>query len=174
MPGGPKRLEEREYEPLPRAHRVLSLSEDEKRWDAAMVVWRRARQFQKEAKQVAQSSGISFARFQVLDVAERLTRQKSEPVSELEVARGAQLAKSTVSELMAALMQQGLVDIGPDAWGVSYRIGVTDKGERLVAKLRRELLDIAGVLLSSALPKGGDDFGVNRGQGELVDLLPCK
>ena len=146
MPGGPKRLEEDEYEPLPRPLRVLALSEDEKRWDSAMIVWRQARQFQKRAKQVTQSSGISFARFQVLDVAERLTRQKDDPVSELEVARGAQLAKSTVSELMGALMHQGLVDIGPDAWGVAYRIWVTDVGKQLVAKLRRELLEVAGVL----------------------------
>jgi hypothetical protein len=105
---------------------------------------------------------------------ERLARQKDDPVSELEVARGAQLAKSTVSELMAALMGQGLVDIGPDAWGVSYRIWVTGKGERLVAKLRRDLLDVAGVLLASASPQGGDDFGVDRGQGELVDLRSRK
>ena len=145
MPGGPKRIEEREHELSPL--RVLVLSEDEKRWDAAMVVWRCARQFQRRAKRVAQSAGISFARFQVLDVTERLFRQKGEPVSELEVARGSLLAKSTVSELMAALMLQGFVDIGPDAWGVSYRIGVTAKGRRLVAKLRAELLDIASVLL---------------------------
>jgi hypothetical protein len=151
MPGGPKRLEEREYEPLPASLRVLELSEDEKRWDAAMVIWRCARQFQRRANQVARLSGISFARLQVLDVAERLTRQKDDPVSELEVARGAQLAKSTVSELMWALMRQGLVDIGPDAWGVSYRIWVTDEGEQLVKKLRRELLDVAGVCFGSGL-----------------------
>jgi len=147
MPGGPRRLEEREYEPSPAPLKMLELSEDEKRWDAAMVVWRCARQFQRRAKQVARASGISFARFQVLDVAERLTRQRDDPVSELEVARGAQLAKSTVSELMGAMMRQGLVDIGPDAWGVSYRIWVTEKGERLVAKLRAELLDVATALL---------------------------
>lgn len=174
MPGGPKRLEEREYEPLPAPLRVLELSEDEKRWDLAMIAWRRARQFQRRATQAARACGISFARFQVLDVTERLTRQKDDPVSELEVARGAQVAKSTVSELMGALMRQGLVDIGPDAWGVSYRIWVTDEGERLVAKLRRELLEVAGVLLCGALPEGCHDSGVNRGQGELVDLLPRK
>jgi DNA-binding MarR family transcriptional regulator len=147
MPGGPKRLEEREYEPLSSPLRVLALSDDEKRWDKAMVVWRCSRQFQRRAKQAARALGISFARFQVLDVAERLTRQKDDPVSEQEVARGAQLAKSTVSELMRALMLPGLVDIGPDAWGVSCRIWVTDKGERLVAKLRGELLDVACAFL---------------------------
>jgi hypothetical protein len=157
MPGGPKRLEEREYEPLPRPLQVLTLSEDEKRWDAAMVVWRRARLFQRRAKQVARAAGISFARWQVLDVAERLTRQKDDPVSELEVARGAQLAKSSVSELMGGLMLQGLVDIGPDAWGASYRIWVTLKGERLVAKLRGELVDIASVLAG----RGGSGFEVD-------------
>src|SRR5437868_3601434 len=104
MPGGPKRLEEREYETLPRAFRVVELSDQERRWDAAMVVWRGARQFQRRAKRLARASGISFARWQVLDVTERLTRQKDEPVSELEVARAAELAKSTVSELMQGLM----------------------------------------------------------------------
>jgi hypothetical protein len=147
MPGGPKRLEDWEYEPSPAPLRVLTLSEEEKRWDAAMVAWRCARQFQRRAKQVARASGISFARFQVLDVAERLFRQKGEPVSELEVARGALLAKSTISELMSAMMLQGLVDIGPDSWGVSYRIGVTEEGKRLVARLRAELLDVATALL---------------------------
>ena len=146
MPGGPKRLEEREYETLPRAFRVVELSDQERRWDAAMVVWRGARQFQRRAKRLARASGISFARWQVLDVTERLTRQKDEPVSELEVARAAELAKSTVSELMRGLMLQGLVDIGPDTWGVSYRIWVTGKGQRLVAKLREQLLDIASAL----------------------------
>lgn len=147
MPGGPQRIEEREYEPDPQPLKVLVLSEDEKRWDVAMVVWRQARLFQRRATHVARTAGISFARFQVLDVAERLTRQKDDPVSEQEVAHGAQLAKSTVSELMGAMMVQGLVDIGPDAWGISYRIWVTEKGERLVAKLRAELLDIASLLL---------------------------
>ena len=71
-------------------------------------------------------------------------------------------------------MRQGLVDIGPDAWGFSYRILVTAKGVRLVAKLRGELLEVAGVLLGSLLPKGRDDLGVNRGQGKLVDLLARK
>jgi DNA-binding MarR family transcriptional regulator len=146
MPGGPKRLEELEDEPLPRPLRVLELSEHEKRWDAAMVVWRGARRFQRRAKQLARASGISFARWQVLEVTERLTRQKNEPVSELEVARAAELAKSTVSELMRALMADGLVDIGPDAWGISYRIWVTGKGARLVATLRDQLLDVASVL----------------------------
>jgi hypothetical protein len=175
MPGGPKRLEEREYEPTPCPLPVLTLSEEEQRWDIAMVVWRRARQFQRRAKQVARASGISFAWFQVLDVAERLTRQKDDPVSEQEVAHGAQLAKSTVSELMRALMLHGLVDIGPDAWGVSYRIWVTDKGERLVTKLRGELLEVASLLLrQAASPKGSDDFRVNGGQGELGDLLSRK
>jgi DNA-binding MarR family transcriptional regulator len=147
MPGGPKRLEDREDEPLHRPVRVLVLDDDEKRWDEAMVVWRCARQFQRRAKQITRSSGISFARWQVLDVTERLTRQKDDPVSELEVARGALVAKSTVSELMGAMMLQGLVDIGPDCWGASYRIWVTAKGERLVAKLRRELLETACELL---------------------------
>ena len=174
MTGGPRRLEEREYEPLPGPLRVLELTEDEQNWDAAMVVWRGARQFQRRANRVARLSGISFARLQVLDVAERLIRQAGGPVAELEVARGAQVAKSTVSELMQALMLQGLVDIGPHAWGVSYRILVTAKGVRLVAKLRGELLEVAGVLLGSLLPKGRDDFGVNRGQGKLVDLLARK
>lgn len=174
MTGGPRRLEEREYEPLPTPLRVLELSEDEQSWDAAMVVWRRALQFQRRAKHVARLSGISCAGLQVLDVAERLIRQKGGPVAELEVARGAQLAKSTVSELMQALMHQGLVDIGPDTWCASYRVLVTAKGARLVAELRRELLEIASVLLGSLLPKSRDDFGVNRGQGKLVDLLPRK
>jgi len=145
MPGGPKRNEEWEYESVPGPARVLVLSDDEQRWDEAMAVWRWARQFQRRAKRVTRKRGISFARWQLLDVAERLIREKGDAVSQREVARGAQVAESTVSELMGALMLDGLADIGPDAWGVSYRIWMTEKGDRLVASLRAELLDAAGV-----------------------------
>jgi len=67
MPGGPKRLEAREYEPLPRPVKALELSEEEKRWDAAMVVWRSARRFQRLAKRLSHAAGVSFARWQVLE-----------------------------------------------------------------------------------------------------------
>jgi hypothetical protein len=147
MPGGLKRNEDREDEPLPSPARVLVLSDEERRWDVAMAVWRSARQFQRRANHVTRAHGISFARWQLLDVTERLTRQKGDAVSQLEVACAALVAKSTVSELMGPLMWDGLVDIGPDAWGVSYRIWVTKEGERLVATLRAKLLDIASVLL---------------------------
>ena len=147
MSGGPKRNEDREDEPLPGPARVLVLSDEERRWDAAMTIWRCARQFQRRANQVARAQGISFARWQLLDVTERLIRQKGDAVSQLEVASGALVAKSTVSELMGPLMWDGLVDIGPDASGVSYRIWMTRAGERLVATLRAELLDVASTLL---------------------------
>jgi len=147
MPGGPKRKEEREYEPLPRPARLLVLSDDEQRWDAAMGVWRCAREFQRRAKRLTLARGISFPRWQLLDVTQRLIRQKGDAVSQREVARGAQLGESTVSELMGPLMWDGFVDIGPDAWGVSYRIWMTEHGEQLVASLRAELLDVASLLL---------------------------
>jgi DNA-binding MarR family transcriptional regulator len=127
--------------------KALSLSDEEKRWDEAMAVWHRARQFQRRANAIARAAEVSFAGFQVLEVAERLTRHREEPVSELEVARGAQLAKSTVSVLMRGLMEQGFVDIGPDAWGVCYRIWLTKEGKRRVEQLRGKLLDVAAALL---------------------------
>ncbi len=119
-----------------------------------MVVWRCARRFQRRASQIARRRGISFARWQLLDVTERLIRQKGDVVSQREVAHGAQVAESTVSEQMGALMLQGLVDIGPDAWGVSYRILVTERGVQLVAQLRRELLDVAAALAEAQSTKG--------------------
>lgn len=153
MSGGPKRIDERQYEPLPGPPRVLVLSDEERRWDAAMAVWRSARQFQRRANQVTLAQGISFARWQLLDVTERLIRQKGDAVSQLEVARGALVAKSTVSELMGPLMWDGFVDIGPDAWGVSYRIWMTKDGERLVESLRARLLDVASTLLRPDLQR---------------------
>jgi hypothetical protein len=151
---------------LPKPFRVLSLSDDEKRWDAAMFISRRAREFQKRAKQVAHLSGISFAGLLVLDVTERLTLLKDDPVSELEVVRGSGLAKSTVCKLMWTFMVQGLVDLGPDAWGMSYRIWLTDKGKQLVITLRGELAEAVQMLvMTEASPKSVDDFRVNRGEG---------
>jgi DNA-binding MarR family transcriptional regulator len=164
MSGGPKRIEDREEDAPAARGRVLTPSDEELRWEAAIVVWRRARRFQRRAKQVTRAAGISFARWQVLEVAERLIRHKDDAVSEREVARGAQVAKSTACELMEAMMRQGLVDIQPDAWGFSYRIWLTREGERLVTSLRKELLALAeGLARSAALPQGFEDARVDRG-----------
>jgi Mn-dependent DtxR family transcriptional regulator len=123
------------------------LSEEELRWDEAMLVWRRARLFEQRAKRVTSAFKISFARWEALEVADRLIRERHDLVSQLDVATRAGLAKATVSDSMRRMMRDGLVDIGPDRWGMSDRILVTEKGERLIVALRGKLVDVARLLV---------------------------
>ena len=136
-----KELTEYEAEGLPRL--TLVLSDEEKRWDAAMVLWRSARRFQRRAERIARLRGISFAAWQVLEVTERLIRETGDAVSQREVAQRAGVAKSSVSELMRGLELGGFVDGRPDGWGMCVRIWLTKSGERLVVLLRAELVAIA-------------------------------
>lgn len=146
MPGGPRRLEGRDYYELPRVVPPLVLSEEELRWDEVMRVLRRARSFQRRAKALTLAHGISFARWEVLEVTERLIREKDDVVCQLEVAARTELAKGRVSESMRALMLQGLVDIAPDCWGISDRILMTQEGEDLIRSLRGRLVEVARAL----------------------------
>jgi hypothetical protein len=147
MPGGPKRIEGRDYYELPRVLPPLVLSEEELRWDEAMRVLRRARSFQMRAKALTRAHGISFASWEVLEVTERLIREKDDVVCQLEVAARAELAKARVSESMRALMLQGLVNIAPDYWAISDRILMTDDGKALIRLLRGRLVEVARVLV---------------------------
>jgi DNA-binding MarR family transcriptional regulator len=140
MPGGPQRIEARDYEPLP--WRVLNLSTEEREWDLAIQFWNRARRFRRRVERIAGWRGISFARWQVLEATERLIREKGDAVSQKEVAQRTELPSSSVSELTRALSLGGLVDVAPDAWGVSDRIWMTQKGERLLSALRLELAEV--------------------------------
>ena len=92
---------------------------------------------------------MSFAEWHVLEVTDRLIREKDEPVSQLEVSRRTELSKSSVSELIHALRRHGLVDVGPDQWGVSDRILIAQKGEQLLVALRQELGEVARALVST-------------------------
>jgi len=133
-----------------------------------MEFWNRARQFQQRVERIILPRGISFARWHVLETTQRLVRETGDAVSQRDVSRRSQRAESSVSQLMRSLTLSGLVDVGPDAWGVSYRIWVTAKGERLIARLRAELAVVAHA--SAHLPQHCEDSGVSGGEGELLDL----
>lgn len=142
MPGGPQRKEARDYEPLVFPQPGLELSREEWELDLAMHRCRQARQFAKAAQRIAVARGLSFIDWQVLEVTNRWVREKGDAVSQREVARRAELAKSTVCETMQRSRRAGLVDIAPDQWGISDRILVTDRGTSLLAKLRGELVEL--------------------------------
>ena len=75
MPGGPRRIEDGDDEPLPRVVPPLVLSEEELRWDEAMRIWRRARSFHRRAEALTRAEGITFMCWEVLEVTDRLVRE---------------------------------------------------------------------------------------------------
>lgn len=168
MTGGPKRLEEREFEPLAFPLPIVVLTGPEREWDTAMECWNRARNFRRRVERIVRRRGISFARWQVLEATQRLIRETGDAVSQRQVMRRTRHSESSVSEQMRSLSLSGLVDVGPDAWGVSYRIWMTAKGERLIARLRAELAVVVHAF--TRLPERRDDACVDGGQGELLDL----
>ncbi|HEY1535721.1 MAG TPA: hypothetical protein VGF76_16990 [Polyangiaceae bacterium] len=79
---------------------------------------------------------ISFALWWVLYTTDQLIRELEDDhaISQQAVSLRTELEKSTVSYLMGVLADRALVDRGPDAFDRSYRVGLTSKGERLLAQ----------------------------------------
>ena len=144
MPGGTRRVEEREYEPLVFPAAALVLSDEEREWDEAIKAWHRAREFRRRAERVLVRRGVYWGQWQVLVVVDRLIRESGDAVSQREASRRTRLAKGWVSELVRELSLRGLLDVRPDAWGVFDRIWVTQQGQELIVKLRAELAEVVG------------------------------
>jgi DNA-binding MarR family transcriptional regulator len=65
-----------------------------------------------------------------------MIRTVSEAVTQIDIARRADLDPSTVSYLMAILAERDLIDRAPDRFGTAWRILLTDQGQALLADTR--------------------------------------
>lgn len=107
------------------------------RWFAAMR-WRRA------VANALREGGLTFTQWLVLSAVRDVIAATEVPASQIEVARHLELDTSTVSAVMTALANRGLVDRGMDASTTAWRVLVTQRGaavleqsERLLAAPRR-------------------------------------
>jgi DNA-binding MarR family transcriptional regulator len=92
--------------------------------------------FRRVAEAELRAHDVSFALWWVLYTTDQLIREleDDDAISQQAVSLRTELDKSTVSYLMGILADRALVDRGPDAFDRSYRIGLTSKGERLLAQ----------------------------------------
>lgn len=163
-------------EDLPKRYgdvRPVVLGANELLVDELLEGWRRGLRFRRIARRVLGKVGLKFAEWQVLRGTARLVRVRDDVVSQQEVARYCILGEGVVSEAMTRLMDIGLLDVGPDAWGWSYRVLVTKKGQGLLARLEAR---IATAALRLQVDDGGaaegfdGDFGEELGGGEDAEV----
>ncbi|HEY6078957.1 MAG TPA: hypothetical protein VIW29_09140 [Polyangiaceae bacterium] len=67
-------------------------------------------------------------------------------MSQLELAARTEMDANTTSAVVSKLMKKGLVNFDLDAWGVAYRLLLSDAGEAALATGRQVVLQAAEVL----------------------------
>ena len=101
-------------------------------WLAAMR-WRRG------VEQALAAVGLTFTQWQILDAIRRLIAETEDAVNQNEIAAEVELDRSTVSQVMRTLEQKQLVDRGPSATGLAWRVFLTRRAIRLLNEHRSKL-----------------------------------
>jgi DNA-binding MarR family transcriptional regulator len=94
--------------------------------------WRAAVRWRREVERELRAIGLTLIQWLVLDAAATLVRELRDAVSQSEIGRRVDVDRATLSDVMMRLAQRGLVDRDIDATGASYRIYLTDSGDRAV------------------------------------------
>ena len=103
-----------------------------RRWRAAYV-WRR------NVERVLVGSGLTFAEWAALQALESLVAETGDAVSQSDIAGRLKLTRGTISGIMRALSDRGLIDWGCSASGPAFRILVCDEAARLLAAARASI-----------------------------------
>ena len=128
----------------PRPAGVFEISREAELTVAALESVKRAMRFRRKANRALRRLGVSFAQWRALEATWRLIRRTDDAVSQLDVSRELDLDESSLSRLMRALSERGLVDHRPDAWFFAYRVLVSAKGEQLLLAAYPLVLAAAG------------------------------
>ncbi len=177
--GGRRRYSESELDDFERElkeRRRLILTAEEQAADDAMAVWLRAARFRRCVQRELRPLDLTFAQWRFLDAVDRLVRERRDAVSQLDLVGRAEIDENTTSALMARLRDKGFVDYNLDAWGVCYRILLSDRARKALRAARRIV-----VLASSALGERkqvseggadgvGEEAGAEAGAKEKEEL----
>ena len=93
-----------------------------------LAAWR----WRREVEIGVRPLGLTFTQWFVLDATARALNAEKDAVSQNQVADCTELDRKTISQVMQALDELGLVSRAPDYTGRAYRIFLTPKGTRLV------------------------------------------
>jgi DNA-binding MarR family transcriptional regulator len=106
--------------------------------------WREAREFQNRAQRLFKAPPIAFIEWLLLETLQELLDERSDAVSQADVARRSGLSERVVSYWMLLLSDLGVVDREPDADGRSWGVVLTALGQRTLQACN-ERLEEAGL-----------------------------
>lgn len=126
--------------------REMAASPEEVVIDSFMLQYLGAIAARRTVARVLRPHALTFAMWCVLYAAHRLVRETGDAVSQETIRKRTSLGKASVSRLICALLQRGLIDFSLDGGGPSYSVWATDRGVDLLEAIAPEL--------ASALPSG--------------------
>lgn len=114
---------------------ALGAAHHESAKDHYLAAWR----WRRSVEQVLRPLSVTFTQWLCLSAAFELTEERGDAVSQIEIARRAELDPATASQVIGTLSRRDLVDRGPDMVWPAYRIIVTERGERVLQAARARL-----------------------------------
>jgi DNA-binding MarR family transcriptional regulator len=103
-------------------------------WSRSKEHWLAAMRWRREVEEALSPLGLTFTRWLVLEAARDKIVETDDAVSQTTVATHCELDKATVSQVMASLEKDGLVDRGPDLSTRGYRVILTQKGHGIAER----------------------------------------
>jgi DNA-binding MarR family transcriptional regulator len=137
----------------PRKGRRTLCAGDDRLWawlDAGAELRERADRLERTAEAVFAPFGLNLLEFLILRATDTLCRTLGDAVSQKQIAAEVGIGKMRTSRAMRALARRRLVDRGPSAMGLAYRVVVTTRGRNALRACRSHLaaslaaLEIAG------------------------------
>ena len=111
---------------------------------AARKRWREARAFQADVRVALSEQRVEFMEWLLLETVRELCDETCGAVSQNMVAERAGLTRQVVSYWLIVMSETALVDRGPSALGVAWRVILTELGERTLQACN-ERLEEAGL-----------------------------
>jgi DNA-binding MarR family transcriptional regulator len=122
--------------------REVSADERETSADEALLLWLRAARFRRAAERAVRRHGLTFSQWRVLHGLRRVVGS-GDAVSQQTIGRYIEMDENTLSAVTRRLIARDLISWGPDAWGWSYRLFVTDRGIALLNVVREDVVRAA-------------------------------
>jgi DNA-binding MarR family transcriptional regulator len=153
MTGGKQRCwEHEEYLAITPRYVPVPPNEPEAACDDALEAYRKAQAFELAAQEALREEDLTWTEWRILHAAATAIRLSGDAVSQLDIARRAQLSAASVSRHAWRLQGRGLLDAAPDCMGFAYRILVTDDAKAKLAVTRVAVARVAAEIWPRVAP----------------------
>ena len=97
-----------------------------------LELWKAAARWRRSVEHALAGLDLTFTQWAALAAADAVIRETGDATTQNAIAERMELDRSTLSHVMRALEQKRLVDRGPHAHRIAYRLWVTRAGSRLL------------------------------------------